>query len=110
MKCLSFLFGKRKPLIIRHLSGGCKLILKGTLNGNDVYVHNEGCIVIGEEVWLNSYPNGSVFRTALNTYSPNASIEIGDRCKINGCILKILVVSLHSIYIFRYGVRPNNRW
>ena len=24
--------------------------------------------------------------------------------------LKILVVSLHSIYIFRYGVRPNFRW
>lgn len=87
MKCLSFLFGKKKPLIIRQLSGGGKLILKGTLHGNDVYVHNEGCIVIGEEVWLNSFPNGSIFRTALNTYYPNASIEIGNRCKINGTVI-----------------------
>lgn len=43
--------------------------------------------MIGEDVWLNSYPDGSVYRTALNTYLPNASIEIGNRCKINGTVI-----------------------
>ncbi len=67
--------------------GNGQLTLAGSICGNDVYIRNDGEIIIGDSTWLNSFPNGSVFRTALNTYLPNAVIKIGNNCKINGTII-----------------------
>jgi len=55
--------------------------------GKYFYIKNEGEIILGPSVSLNSFPNGSSFRTALNTYFPEARIEIGNHCVINGTII-----------------------
>lgn len=85
MKWIDKLF--RRVSVFTTILGDGKMNLSGKVYGNDAYVNNIGTISIGKNVWLNSYPNGSTFRTALNTYLPNASIIIGDRCKVNGTIL-----------------------
>jgi acetyltransferase-like isoleucine patch superfamily enzyme len=55
--------------------------------GNSFYIHNEGSISLGEKVSLHSYPNGTSYRTALTTYFPEAVIEIGNNCNINGTVI-----------------------
>ena len=57
------------------------------------------------EVWFADDPRETRDRPAKNTRGDRGKGNLNNRC-----ILKILVVSLQSIYIFRYGVRPNNRW
>ena len=69
------------------LIGGGEMMIAGKIQGNEVYVRNDGKISIGADTWLNSYPNGCTFRTVLNTYLPEATIVIGNRCKINGTII-----------------------
>ena len=77
----------RKINAFANVNGGGYMVNVESVHGNDVYVQNEGIISFGDAVWLNSFPNGSMFRTALNTYLPNAKISIGNRCKINGTVL-----------------------
>lgn len=55
--------------------------------GNSFYIHNEGRILFGERVSLHSFPNGTSYRTALTTYFPEAVIEIGNNCNINGTVI-----------------------
>lgn len=55
--------------------------------GNSFYIHNEGRISFGDRVSLHSYPNGTSYRTALTTYFPEAVIEIGNNCNINGTVI-----------------------
>ena len=55
--------------------------------GKSFYIQNKGEIILGRSVSLNSFPNGSSFRTALNTYLPEARIEIGIHCKLNGTVI-----------------------
>jgi acetyltransferase-like isoleucine patch superfamily enzyme len=55
--------------------------------GKSFYIYNKGEIILGRSVSLNSYPNGSSYRTALSTYFPEAKIVIGDNCNINGTVI-----------------------
>lgn len=55
--------------------------------GNNFYIHNRGKIIVGRQVSLNSFPNGSVYRTALSTYYKDAIITIGENCKLNGVVI-----------------------
>jgi acetyltransferase-like isoleucine patch superfamily enzyme len=55
--------------------------------GNSFYINNQGRIILGDKVTLQSYPNGSSFRTSLSTYFPEAVIEIGNNCNINGTVI-----------------------
>jgi acetyltransferase-like isoleucine patch superfamily enzyme len=52
--------------------------------GNSFYIKNKGQIFLGESVSLHSFPDGSSFRTSLNTYFPEALLEIGNYCNLNG--------------------------
>lgn len=64
------------------------LFVKGKVKGvSNMYIYNQGSILINGEAWLNSFPNGSPFKVALCTYNKHAIIEIGNKCKLNGCIL-----------------------
>ncbi len=55
--------------------------------GNSFYVNNQGKITIGNRVSLHSFPNGTIYRTSLSTYYPEAVIEIGNNCNINGTVI-----------------------
>lgn len=83
----NILRARRTNNVFTTIIGRGEIMIAGKLSGNDVYVRNDGKILIGTGVWLNSYPNGCIFRTALNTYLPEATIVIGNRCKINGTII-----------------------
>ena len=83
----NILRARRTNNVFTTIIGRGVIMIAGKLSGNDVYVRNDGKISIGTGVWLNSYPNGCIFRTALNTYLPEATIVIGNRCKINGTII-----------------------
>jgi acetyltransferase-like isoleucine patch superfamily enzyme len=52
-----------------------------------VFIFNKGKISLGENVRLNSFPDGSMHKTALSTYTINATIDIGDNSKLNGTVL-----------------------
>lgn len=87
MKFLNLLRCKHHKIsVFTNVNGGGCIMNGENVHGNDVYVHNEGSISFGDAVWLNSFPNGCMFRTALNTYFPCAKISIGNRCKINGTV------------------------
>lgn len=81
---------------IKHLSSFIYTYFKLKLNGveaqlkvlaNSIYINNKGRIVIGNKVSLKSYPDGTVYRTALSTYFPEAKIIIGNNCKLNGTVI-----------------------
>lgn len=63
-------------------SHGVKFKFK--LLGNSFYIKNKEQIFLGEKVSLHSFPDGSSFRTSLNTYFPEALLEIGNYCNLNG--------------------------
>jgi len=73
----------RAQLILKHhnvqFGAGCF--------GNDLHICNHGNIVLGSSIVLHSYPNGSIYRTAINTYLPDAVVTIGDNCRLNGIII-----------------------
>lgn len=54
------------------------------IRGNRVVVKNFGEIIIGNAVSLNSFPDGSPYRTILMTHCREAVISIGDNCNLNG--------------------------
>lgn len=55
--------------------------------GNSFYINNKGRITLGNTVSMFSFPNGTSYRTALTTYYPEAFIEIGNNCNINGTVI-----------------------
>lgn len=69
-----------------------KLKIKGVkfgrnLRGNRVIIKNEGKIVLGNFVSLNSYPDGDLYKTGLLTYFKDAVITIGNNCNLNGAVI-----------------------
>ena len=52
--------------------------------GNGFYINNKGTIILGNSVYLHSYPDGFSYRTSLSTYFPDAIISIGNNCSLNG--------------------------
>ena len=57
------------------------------LRGNPCIIRNKGKIELGNSVFLNSYPDGELFRTGLNAYFPSSIIKIGDNCSLNGTVI-----------------------
>jgi acetyltransferase-like isoleucine patch superfamily enzyme len=57
------------------------------VSGNSYCINNKGKIILGQNVYLHSFPNGSMHRTALTTYFDNSVIIIGDNCRLNGTII-----------------------
>jgi acetyltransferase-like isoleucine patch superfamily enzyme len=57
------------------------------LRGNLCIIKNRGKIEIGNNVSLNSYPDGELFKTGLLTHLDSASIRIGDNCLLNGAVV-----------------------
>ncbi|MCJ7570854.1 MAG: acyltransferase [Candidatus Thermoplasmatota archaeon] len=54
------------------------------LRGNKCLIKNDGKIELGNNVSLNSYPRGQLFKTGLFTYLENSVIKIGNNCRLNG--------------------------
>jgi acetyltransferase-like isoleucine patch superfamily enzyme len=50
-------------------------------------MRNKGKIELGNSVFLNSYPDGELYRTGLMAYFPSSIIRIGDNCSLNGTII-----------------------
>jgi acetyltransferase-like isoleucine patch superfamily enzyme len=57
------------------------------LRGNSCKIINNGQIVLGNYVCLNSFPGGEFYRTGLNAYFSNSRIRIGDNCILNGTLI-----------------------
>ena len=55
--------------------------------GNKFFVQNKGNLRLGNDVYLNSFPNGSSFVAALNTYYPESLISVGYNCRLNGTLI-----------------------
>ena len=57
------------------------------IRGNRIYIKNEGSIALGDNVSLNSYPGGELYKTGLQTYCKKAKIFIGSNCNLNGTMI-----------------------
>jgi acetyltransferase-like isoleucine patch superfamily enzyme len=57
------------------------------LRGNPCIIRNRGKITLGNGVFLNSYPDGELFRTGLRAYFHSSVIRIGDNCSLNGTLI-----------------------
>lgn len=57
------------------------------LRGNRVILKNKGKIILGNNVNLNSYPDGDLYKTGLITYLPDSKIIIGNNCNLNGTMI-----------------------
>jgi len=57
------------------------------LRASRIILLNRGRISLGDNVTLGSYPDGTAYTCSLRTYYPEARIEIGDHCLLNGAVL-----------------------
>lgn len=57
------------------------------LRGNLCIIRNRGKIEIGNNISLNSYPDGESYKTGLLTHIKSAKIRIGDNCLLNGTVV-----------------------
>lgn len=77
---------------VRYLMSYVKFTLYGVefgrrLRAERVNILNVGSIQLGHRVTLSFQPQGNVYRSSLRTYFPEARIEIGDACVIQGAII-----------------------
>lgn len=66
--------------------------------GKAVHFYNEGEIVLGNKVKLNSYPDGLLLLTGIQTYTKSAKVYIGDECILNGT----MIYCRNSVLIGKY--------
>jgi acetyltransferase-like isoleucine patch superfamily enzyme len=57
------------------------------LTGNSCVIKNEGKIMIGDNVCLNSNPDGESYKTGLVTFLESSLIRIGNNCWLNGTMI-----------------------
>jgi acetyltransferase-like isoleucine patch superfamily enzyme len=57
------------------------------LGGNLCIIVNNGQIEVGDDVSLNSYPDGELVKTGLMAYLPSSRIKIGNNCILNGTMI-----------------------
>ena len=75
-------------LFLLHIKAKKQRIYYGkALRGNRIVISNKGKIVLGDNVSLNSFPNGDLYRTGLITYFNDAEIIIGNNCNLNGTMI-----------------------
>jgi acetyltransferase-like isoleucine patch superfamily enzyme len=75
------------------------------LGGNRCIIRNVGHIELGDDISLNSYPDGELYRCGLFTQLDSALIKIGNNCKFNGTIIQArdkIIIGDDSI--FGHGV------
>lgn len=75
-------------LMFLHIKANMQRISYGNaLRGNRAVISNKGKIVLGNNVSLNSYPGGDIYKTGLITYFNDAEIIIGNNCILNGTMI-----------------------
>lgn len=57
------------------------------LRGNRCKIKNKGKIILGNNVYLNSFLGGVSYNTSLNTYFPSSILKIGDNSHLNGTLI-----------------------
>ena len=57
------------------------------VRGNPCVIRNKGKIELGNNVFLNSYPDGELYRTGLLAHLNSSLIRIGDNCSLNGTMI-----------------------
>lgn len=57
------------------------------LRGNPCKIKNRGKIELGNNVFLNSYPDGELYKTGLLAHLTSSLIKIGDNCSLNGTVI-----------------------
>ncbi len=75
------------------------------LSGNQCLIKNVGHIELGDDISLNSYPDGELYKCGLFTQIDSALIKIGNNCKFNGTIIQArnkIIIGDDSI--FGHGV------
>ena len=75
------LLGLHISLLSHHVKYGKRI------RGNRCIIHNKGKIKIGDNVSLNSFPNGELYKTGLFTHLERSQIRIGNYCDLNGAII-----------------------
>lgn len=71
------------------------------VRGNRVIIRNKGTITLGDDVRLNSYPDGELHRTGLQTFTDSARITIGNDCLVNGTMMfcnEAITVGDHCLF------------
>ena len=75
-------------LLLLHLQLRMHGVIYGkNLRGNLCIIKNKGKIKLGNHVFLNSYPDGELFKTGLLAHLDSSLIKIGDNCSLNGTII-----------------------
>lgn len=76
-------------LFILHINLRINGVIYGTkIVGNRCIIDNRGHIELGNNVILNSYPDGELYKTGLITQNDSALIKIGNNCGLNGTIIR----------------------
>jgi acetyltransferase-like isoleucine patch superfamily enzyme len=57
------------------------------LRGNHCIIRNKGKIELGDRVFLNSFPDGELYKTGLLAHLNSAVIKIGNNCDLNGTVI-----------------------
>jgi len=78
---------KFEYFISRQKLKGKKVFYGKRTYGNNFSITNNGIIVLGNNVFLNSFPNGSSFKTTINTYFHESKVLIGNNCRLNGIVI-----------------------
>lgn len=79
---------KRWCLFLLRLKANRQHVIYGkNLKGNRVFIKNKGEITLGNNVYLNSYPDGDFYITGLITHKEDAKITIGNNCLLNGAFI-----------------------
>jgi acetyltransferase-like isoleucine patch superfamily enzyme len=75
------LLGLHISLLTHHVKYGKRV------RGNHCIILNKGKIEIGDNVSLNSFPNGELYKTGLFAHLKQSQIRIGNKCDLNGTII-----------------------
>jgi acetyltransferase-like isoleucine patch superfamily enzyme len=75
-------------LLFLHLNLRINRVVYGKkLRGNRCVIKNKGRIELGDNVLLNSFPDGELYKTGLLAHLDSALIRIGNNCALNGTIV-----------------------
>lgn len=76
-------------LFLLHLNLRINGVVYGEkISGNRCLIKNKGKIELGNNVKLNSYPDGELYKTGLYTQLDSALIKIGNNTGLNGTIVR----------------------
>jgi acetyltransferase-like isoleucine patch superfamily enzyme len=76
------------------------------IRGNRVVIRNVGKIIIGDNVGLNSFPDGEPYKTGLQTHCEGSVIYIGDNCRLNGTMIHCrTTIKIGSFCMFGPGTK-----